>query len=357
MNGKSNNVWTYIKQLVKDISNDNVPQWAAAISYYTLLSIFPLLLAGASIAAFFVDPNQVIQMVTEQIGQFIPFGENRIREIVNSAIEARGTVSLLSIGTLLWTGSRVFSVLTQALNIAFDADEEYGFIRRTMIEFAMVFTLGLLLVLAFTSRLLINNLGAILLPEAGEFLLGSVATVVSGLLLFTSLLLVFRFVPRRDVSWKMALLGAGVSSILILVAQPLFTYFVNTFGNYNMIYGSLAIVVIMILWAWLVSMLVLFGAEIASHGQIMLIEGKSSEEVDRERKLRSPHTSKAEKEQVVLRHNPTSQQRQSWREPVLDYSFQRRTAATGSYRMWLTGAITFVATLLFVQLFGWLRKD
>ncbi|MHB0859604.1 MAG: YhjD/YihY/BrkB family envelope integrity protein [Anaerolineae bacterium] len=102
-----------IWQAGKDLCNDNGPQWAASIAYYALLSLFPLLLGIASVAAFFVNPEWLISQATEAMGDLIPAGEGQIEEIVQSAIDARRGAGILSILSLLWTGTRVFAVLTR----------------------------------------------------------------------------------------------------------------------------------------------------------------------------------------------------------------------------------------------------
>lgn len=118
----------------KEMTHDNAPQWAAAIAYYSLLSLFPLLLAMVAIAAYFVDQQWVIERATQWLGQYLPRGAVEIEGVIQEAIEARGSVGLLSILALLWSGTRVFGVMTMALNIAYDVDESYGFFKRLLIE-------------------------------------------------------------------------------------------------------------------------------------------------------------------------------------------------------------------------------
>ena len=277
-------------QSVKDLLKDDAPQWAAAIAYYSLLSTFPLILAIVSVAAFFVDPEWAINQTTQWLGEFLPQGQNQIEEVIQGTIEARGSVSILSILGLLWAASRVFGTLTKALNIAFDADEMYGFLKRTAIELIMVLTIGLLFIVAITSGPLLRFLGNTLqvLPVSSGLVFSLLTEAVPALLLLLSFFLIYLYVPRRSVEWQAALPGAVLATILFLVAQPLFTGYVRNFGNYNLIYGSLAVVVIMILWAWISALILLFGSEIASHIQSMLIEGQPAERVEQRHKERSP---------------------------------------------------------------------
>ncbi len=277
-------------QAAKDLGKDNASQWAAAISFYALLSIFPLLLAIVSIAAFFVNPNAVVRFISSQLSGFFPFSIQRVSGIIQSIIQARGTASAISIVVFLWTGSRVFSTLTQALNIAFDSDETYGFLKRNLMDLEMIVTLGGLLVLAFLSRaltvFLVQALG--LFPGLQATALNAIAWTISALLILAVLYLTYEYVPRRDVSKGMALLGALVATVLIMGGRPIFNYFVTNFGNYNLVYGSLAILIVSLVWVYLVALFVLVGGEIASHAQEVFIAGKSVEQVRAEHTLRAP---------------------------------------------------------------------
>lgn len=277
-------------QAVKDFFHDSGPQWAAAVAYYSLLSTFPLLLAIASIAAFFVDPQWAVEQATNLLNRFLPTGGNRIENTIKEAIEARGSVSLLSIGTLLWTGSRVFGVVTKALNIAYDTDESYGFLKRTLVELLMLLTIGVLFVIALSSRFLINLLSERLefLPTGQNLLFQITLEAVPALLLLIAFFLLFRFVPHCWVDWRAALSGAGLAALLVLVARPVFLTYVEQFASYNLIYGSLAIVIILVIWAWIVAMIIIFGGEFVSHIQAIMLEGQPAEEVERRHKRRSP---------------------------------------------------------------------
>jgi membrane protein len=287
--------WIMLVQSVKDLFTDSGPQWAAAIAYYSLLSVFPLLLAAVAIAAYFVDPQWVIDRGTEAVGTLVPQGAGNIGSIVRDVIAVRGSIGALSIATLLWSGSRVFGVVVLALNIAYDIDETYGFWKRTLLEVLMMATIGVLFIVALAVRPAITLLSSVLgvLPGGQGMLLQAIQILIPALLLLITFFLIYRFVPRSPQSWQPALSGAVAATLLFLVARPLFLYYVRQFGHYNLIYGSVAIVVILVLWAWIVALILLFGGELASHVKAMFFEGKSKQEVDRSHKARSPRGRKA----------------------------------------------------------------
>jgi membrane protein len=259
----------------QDFFADDGPQWSAALSYYAVLSLFPLLLALASLAAAFVDPVWAVERSVTLLATFLPLGDRLIAETVRGALEAGGRVGALSILVLLWSGSRVFSTLTHALNAAYDVEEPYVLWKRLGLELAMVLSVGLLFVLALSSGFLLSLAWRLLgvLPHQRGFLFGLVKDVLPlGLLLFT-FYLAYRYVPRTRTDHRAALAGSAVAVLLFALARPLFVYYLEKFARYNLIYGSLSIIIVLLVWIWLVAAIVLYGGEVASHVQRLWMEG------------------------------------------------------------------------------------
>ncbi|MBW3623768.1 MAG: YihY/virulence factor BrkB family protein [Armatimonadetes bacterium] len=290
--------WALLVQTVKDCFTDNVPQWAAAVAFYGLLSLFPFTLAAISIAAYFVDVNWAISKISDGMGEFLPRGEEVIKSTLRDVIQARGTVGILSILALLWTGSRVFGVLTMALNIAYDVDETFGFFKRLMMEGLFMLTAGVLFFLALSSSVFLRLFQGVLqfLPEEGNSVFWIVTEAVPGLLLLGTYFLVYQFVPRTNPKWQASVAGAGAATLLFMIARPLFLGYIQQFASYNLIYGSLAAVIILLIWAWIVAYITLFGGELASHVHMMYFEGRSPEEVGESHEERSPIRKKKRKD-------------------------------------------------------------
>ncbi len=283
-------------QTFQHFTKDNGPHWAAAIAYYSLLSLFPLLLAGIAIAAHFVDQQWAIEQGSQLIRGLVPSGTQFIREIIENIIETRGQVGMLSILILIWTGSRVFGVITKALNIAYHVSEPYGFFRRTLVELLMTFTIGILFVLALGSRLLITFIeGLVRIPFLQHHVFYQfLSYAIPAVLLVLSLFLTYQYVPRRRVAWWAAMAGAVLFTVLFLLAQPLFTRYVQTFANYSLIYGPLAILITLVLWIWISANLLLLGGELASHIQDILVEERSAKEVEEQHEKRDPTSTEHE---------------------------------------------------------------
>ena len=267
----------------RDLFADNGPQWAAAISYYAVLSLFPLLLALTSLAANFVDPQWAIERAAWLLRAVVPEGEALISGTVRQAIQDSGPAGWLSALVLLWSGSRVFATLTQALNIAYDVDTPHRLRGRLVTHGLMLLSTAVLFLLAVSSSFWLGLIWRLLglLPHQRDFLFQSVKTAILPLLLLSTYYLIYRYVPRTRTSGRAALAGAVSAVSLFMVARPLFVYYIRTLARYNLIYGSLSIVVVLLVWAWLAAVIVLLGGEIASHVQMLWLEGRSAEEVVR----------------------------------------------------------------------------
>lgn len=274
----------------KDFFVDNGPDWAAAVAFYGMLSVFPLLLVTVSVAAQFVDEQWAVQQITRWLGDFVPAVEEDLGEIVREAQEAGAAAGILSMLLLLWSGSYVFGAITTALNVAYDVDEVYGFWKRMLARMTMLFTVGIVLLVAIMAPLLIDLIGPALdvVPAERGTLFNVAAVVLPPAMLIAAFFLVYRFVPRSRPKWTAALTGALVATLLFLLARPLFIAYLTTFGEFNLIYGFLGLAIILLFWAWIVAVILLFGGEVSAHFQALVIEGKSVDAVVERHLARSP---------------------------------------------------------------------
>ncbi len=279
----------------RDFLIDNGPNWAAAVAFYGILSVFPLLLAAVSIASQFVDEQWAVQQITQWVGDFLPAGEKDLGEIVRQAQEAGAGAGIVSFLLLLWSGSYVFGAITTALNIAYDVDEVYGFWKRMLVRLAMLVTVGVALLLAIVTPMLMHFVGPVLdaIPAERGTLFRIAATILPPALSIAAFFLIYRFVPRTRPKWSAALAGAVVATALFLLARPLFLVYLSTFAEFNIIYGFLAVAIILLFWAWIVAVILLFGGELSAHLQALVIEGRSLEEVLEKHLQRSPDRKEA----------------------------------------------------------------
>lgn len=277
-------------RVYRNFTHDNGFQWAAAIAYYGLLSVFPLVLLVISLAAFIVDAQWAVDKASELLETLIPAQTLQIEELIDGAIELRARATAVSLFFLLFTGSQVFSILTQALNVAYDVGRHYAWWKRHLMRLGQAIIIGTLFVVGLGARLLLDLFWGQLsvLEGQAELVREGVRWLLPLILLVLAFFLTYRYVPRRNVSHRAALTGAITATVLFVAARPLFLSYLNRFGEYNLIYGSLTFLIILVLWAWLVAIILLLGGHVAAHTQKVLIEGQPADEVERRHELRSP---------------------------------------------------------------------
>lgn len=262
--------------------HNNGPSWAAAIAYYSLLSIFPLLLAAGSVASYFIDPQWAVLQVTALLGDFLPKGRLAIESIVKETLDVGG-LGLLFFLPMVWTGTLVFGALTKALNIAFEGTNDRDYLRQMKVRLVMLLSLGIIFGLALGSSTLLQAIQALLgvLPLGGDFLVAVLLGVAPTFLLMIGFLLTYRFVPARRPGWRAAFVGATIASFAFVIAKPLFLGYVLVLARYNFVYGSLGGIIAAVIWAWVVSMIGIYGGQMASLWQSVMVDGETLAAVER----------------------------------------------------------------------------
>ena len=273
----------------RDFVIDDGLHWSAAVAFYGVLSIFPLALAAVDIASWFTDPRGASQQVSEILQHVMPHA-GTVRDIIDKAIATRQRTGSLSILFLLYTGGRAFAVLIRAMNVACDTDEIPGFFRRLLVQMAMLFSVGLLFLAALLSNLLVPALGDALtpVPHGKAVIMEAIAWTVPSLFLLGGFFCLYKFVPRHRCNWQSALLGSVAATVLCAAAKPLFVVYISRLASYSQVYGWLAIAIIFMIWAEILSIITFYGGELASHIQMIGYDGLTGEEVSRRHRLRSP---------------------------------------------------------------------
>jgi membrane protein len=259
--------WKAILLRVKEeIKRDKVPVLAAAVAFAALLSLFPLMIAGISIYGLVADPETVARQA-QTIQDILPSDAaslitGQLQDLAAADNGALGVAAILSILVALWSASGGMSMLINALNVAYDEDNERGFVKNKALALLMTFgAIVFLLVVAGLLTLPADILGD--LGTIGVLFVNIIRWVLLAALLAVALAVVYRVAPDRDdARWQWITPGAAVAVVLWLVASAAFSFFVDRFGSYNQTYGSLAGVVVLMLWLQLSTMIVLIGAEI-----------------------------------------------------------------------------------------------
>ena len=258
------------KRTMGEVKDDNLPLMAAGVAFYFFLALFPAIIATVTVYGLVMSPEQIDSQLQSLASALPPDAASLITEQLRGATTSAGgglTVGLIvSLAGVLWAASGGMNGLIQGVNAAYDEDESRNFfVKRGL---ALLLTVGGILFFSIAVALvavLPAALGSLGLGGLGQTLANVLRWPLLAVLLIGALAVVYRLAPDRDdprmrwVTW-----GAGVATVLWLIGSALFSFYINNFGSYNETYGALAGVIILLLWLFLTSFVVLLGAEINS---------------------------------------------------------------------------------------------
>ncbi|NLV88937.1 MAG: YihY/virulence factor BrkB family protein [Tissierellia bacterium] len=260
----------FFNQLLYRIREDNVTAIGAQLSYYLVLSIFPFIIFFLNILSYTPIARED---VLHSIIILMPLDTQRI--VSSLLIETINTSNapLLSVSAItgIWAASKGIMALIRVLNKAYDVQETRPYLELRLL--AIVFTLALLVLL--TIVLLTLVFGEVLGNKLFDFL-GITQNfilfwqyfriIISLLFMILIFSLMYRYIPSirngRRINFKHAIPGAVFTTLGWIVTSSIFSYYVNNFGNYSKTYGSLGGIVILLIWLYLSSIIIILGGEI-----------------------------------------------------------------------------------------------
>ena len=232
---------------------------AAALAYHLLFSLFPLLLFLVFLGGQFLQGANVKEVLFPYLETAMPAIAGNVERIVEQTLEARDSIGVIGGLLLLWSASGVFSVLTAALNSIWEAPAR-PYWRRRMISVLAVILVGIL----FLATIPLSTLTSWVRGQSNggvNHFLGLLLDIVVLTLLFWAM---YRILPNKRVDPRTSLIGAGVAAGGWKLAQVgMVGYLSSGLTNYGLVYGSLASVVVLMIWSYLSGTILLYGASLA----------------------------------------------------------------------------------------------
>ena len=272
---RRNALFMLIVRTAQEMSDDDATHMAAAMSYYALVSLFPLTLGLISIASFFVEDAFTQQAIIDWVASFLPGSESLVEANIDVVLNARGTIGAVALLGLFWTGSAVFGGITRSINRAWDVHKDRPLPISKARQMLMALLTGCLFMFSTSISAflrLYERIAYLDFPYA-ELLARTGSALILYASSFTLILIVFivlyKFTPNTKTYWRYIWLGALVGAILFETTKHLFIWYLNTFTNFGSVYGTLASVVIFMIWAYLSGLILILGAELSSeYGRI-----------------------------------------------------------------------------------------
>jgi membrane protein len=252
-----------LKRTFLEFGADEAADRAGAVAYYAILSIFPLLLGLVSLLGFFLPTEMVRDTISVALNRALPGSANLVEQNLDNIIQLRGTTGLFSLLALIWSGSSLFGAIGRAVNHAWDLTRKRNFVVRKLRDIGMVLLTGLLFLLSMAASAAVHFIGGL---DATQYYwtvsVGSRA--VAFLLALLVFLLIYKYVPNRPTTWRMAWPGALIAAVFFEAGRFLFIFYLASFANYEMVYGSLASVIILFFWVYISAVIMLLGVEFNS---------------------------------------------------------------------------------------------
>lgn len=258
-----------LKRTWKEMGDDNIGIIAAGIAFYVFAAIVPTLGAVVLSYGLFAEAETVRRNI-ESVFASLPRDaasiiSDQLLMVVESSKDKQG-IGLVVALLLAWYGATKGSAaIITGLNVAYDTEESRGFVRLTLLKFAvvgggvlMIFAaIGTTMLLAFLSGLIPNA------PLAVLALIRVAGFVLLAVLVVTAAAILFRFGPdHRQPRWIWLSPGSAGATSLWLAGTAGFGFYVSNLGNYGATYGSLSAVIVTLTWLWLTAYVFLLGAEL-----------------------------------------------------------------------------------------------
>lgn len=259
---------------IKALGPDDASPLAAGIAYYSLLSLFPLILGFIALLGMILPLGSIQDELFNFFESSFPGSAAFLERNITNIIHLRSTLGVLSLVLLFWSGSSMFGAVSRAINRAWGIrfQQEPPFYKRKPRDFAIMFGIGILLILSIVTTTVFTILSGKNLPGMGIAL-----SIGAGLLAFLLNLIIFlflyRYIPYTKTSWGNIWPGALLAAMLFEIAKSLFTLYLGHFANYDVIYGPVGSVIVLLVWVYICAFILILGAELSFEYSRMRNEG------------------------------------------------------------------------------------
>ncbi len=260
-----------LRRTIREFREDKLTDWAAALTYYSILSLFPALIAFVSIVALVGQHPQTTNAILDIIGQIGPSSavetfKGPVETIMTNKSGA-GVALILALAAALWSASSYVGAFMRASNQIYEVEEGRQFWKLRPVQ--MLVTLVMVLLLAIVAIAIVAT-GPLADAIGDRIGLGGAAVtawdvakwpVLLAVVMLMFALLYYASPNVRQPGFRWVTPGGVLAVILWIIASAGFAFYVANFGSYNKTYGSLAGVIVFLIWLWISNVAVLLGAE------------------------------------------------------------------------------------------------
>ena len=259
-------------RVFKELGDDDAAHLSAGVAYYSVFSVFPLLLGLLAISGTVFTSITLQEQFLDYVTESMPGSKEFVTTNIEELVRFRGALGIGAILGLLWSGSSAFGAMSRAINRAWDVDKDRPFYVAKTLHIIIALGVGILFLLSsFASvaiELLLNysrDLGLTGHKFFLDFGLGNLMLkAIPWSITLAVFLLLYRFVPNCKTYWRYVWTGAVVAAILFEASKGIFMWYLVNVANYELIYGSVASMMVLMSWAYVSAFILILGAEISS---------------------------------------------------------------------------------------------
>jgi membrane protein len=277
-------LWTLIKKTIQEWSEDGAPRLAAALSYYAIFSLVPLLVIAIGIAGLFFQQDQVQAQVGQQISAVVGA---EAAETVMGWLDATATreggiiATVLGFVALLFGATGFFGQLQTSLNIMWEVEPKpdrgiKGMVRDRLLSFILILFIGLLLLVLMVLNTVLSTLGSFIedLLPGGQIIWMLINYAINLALVVLLFAAIFKVLPDVQIRWRDVWMGALVTALLFVIGQILISLYLANAGV-GSAYGAAGSAIIFLIWIYYSAQILFFGAEFTQvyahrHGEQIL---------------------------------------------------------------------------------------
>ena len=266
---------------IQELGRNDATHLSAGIAFYSLLSLFPLLLGLIAILGTILPSEIVPREIFDFLEANIPIAVDLVQRNITSVIQFRSKLGIISMGGLFWTGSLMFGAMSRAINRAWNVHQDRPFYIRKLRDVGMALGISILFLLSQGVTAFLSVLQSFDLPPLPFPAIVPDVTITHRLmavfLILIRFLLLYKFIPNSKTHWRYIWTGALLAALMFDASRILFIFYLNRFANYEIIYGSMASIIALLIWIFFSASILVFGAALSAEYTRMRLGARRGE--------------------------------------------------------------------------------
>ncbi len=247
-----------------NFSHNRASLTAAAISFFTIFSVFPLLVFMISLLNSFADQPTILNALHSLLSNSFPVSLEDLWNQVNSLVSSNDSINIIALIGFLWAASGMFNILLISINYAWGIDNIRSRLQSRVIALAIVTFFAVIFAILLIIVSFIKLVMRLLLPLSESIFLLILPMLIQFLIIF----ILYKIGPATNVKSKSAVVGAITASLSLEILTSGFSWYLNSdWSTYNVLYGSLGAIIGLLFWVYLSSLIILFCAYLSEASQ------------------------------------------------------------------------------------------